>query len=151
MAGSDDLVNMVDKQDCYLMGWGAMCTNNTVFPDNLRELRYNLLSSEQCRIYHPVLFDNSEMLCCGDLNNKTGSGFGDSGAPVICSMRSNPPIRIMIGLLSMGFTNCLNGPDLIVRVSRFLDWITHYADNTHLNPPRNPYIPRTYNSNETMF
>lgn len=144
IAGSEDMVNLINRDDCYTMGWGALCDDTPRFPEIMHELRYSLLEQQYCQLYYQGKFNANHMLCCGDLQNVKGYGYGDSGAPVICTIGANRNIRVIIGLLSIFPEVCGQGPDVLVKLSLYTRWITFYSDSPEIEPPVNPFIPSVF-------
>ena len=135
---------MVNADDCYTMGWGSWNNDINFFSRYLQEVRYSLLDNRYCIRRYPHSFNSQLMLCCGDLNGDRGACFGDSGAPVICTVRNNRNVRYMIGLQSFGKRELNYNVDVLAKLSVAFDWITYYAYNRVRSPPDNPLVPGTY-------
>lgn len=135
---------MVNSEQCYCMGWGAITSFGSQLSSFLRDIRMSLLNQLICFNSNPRVFSPDIMLCCGDATKSVGTSFGDSGAPVICNVRDNPNVRYMIGIVSIGASNSFKSIVILSKISAFYEWINFYADNEQIQPPRNPFIPGEY-------
>ena len=126
------------------MGWGAIDPDTLETSNILLEMNYGLLDPEDCLEEYPNRYFTDIMLCAGDPERFVGCGIGDSGAPVFCTLNFNPNLFVIVGLISLGSNQYGLGPDVLAKLSVFIEWIVFYADNPHMRPPRNLMIPSIY-------
>ena len=93
-------------------GWGH--TEEIEGPDDMYHLNTKILDNEDCIMYgKPV----PKSVMCTFAEPSQGACTGDSGGPVVVHGR-------VVGIFSSMVPECGSGPDLNVRVSEYIDWIT---------------------------
>ncbi|CAM5149961.1 unnamed protein product [Natator depressus] len=117
---------------CTTTGWGTH-NEDREKSNKLQQLEVPILVSEACQNYyvsHPGKV-TQRMLCAGfPLEEGKDSCTGDSGGPLVCPSEDSG-FYTLSGLISWGF-GCgrKNYPGVYTNVAVFIDWISHYINNT---------------------
>ncbi|XP_060522627.1 trypsin-7-like [Cylas formicarius] len=100
-----------------LIGWGYVDSRFDL-PDTLQKVDQTIFDNTYCesRFKKDDPFNGTQMLCGGDLEDKTGQCNGDSGGPLIVD-------DVQIGIVSWSDKPCITGPGAFTRISIYRDWI----------------------------
>nr|CAD7405458.1 unnamed protein product [Timema cristinae] len=99
-------------------GWGYVDSRRTTRPNILQTIDVQVVSSNYCQEVHNISIYPLHICAYG------GEGYG------VCSGDSGGPLAFggrVVGIVSWGSPCALGFPDVYVRVSEYVDWITTNA------------------------
>ncbi|XP_078097111.1 transmembrane protease serine 9-like [Mustelus asterias] len=112
---------------CSVAGWGTTDPEVLKASDTLREVNITIVPRKRCnseKYYNYDPFITKDMLCAGDSRARKDSCAGDSGGPLICTMKNKK--KEYKGIVSGG-GDCgePTKPGIYTRLSKqYLNWIT---------------------------
>ncbi|XP_025835882.1 brachyurin-like [Agrilus planipennis] len=116
-----DASNSFVGSQAIVSGWGYISQSATDITDVLRYVNVYIISNDVCKQTFNSFVRNSN-ICSGGVGKK-GVCFGDSGGPLVASGK-------LVGVISfISNGGCDAGdPNVMSRVSSFLDWIAANSD-----------------------
>ncbi|XP_034036735.1 mast cell protease 1A-like [Thalassophryne amazonica] len=121
-------VQLKDKQQCHVAGWGYSKTGGTVV-DNLQVVDVSIINKKECqKAWRKVERDirlPSSIICAGAYRTKKGFCQGDSGGPLVCD-------GIPVGVVSAnrrGICDYPDVPNIYTNLTKFLQWINKVIKN----------------------
>ena len=104
--------------NCAITGWGSLSTRHGDGPNNLQQLRVNVLPADKCRGDVP---NYGEWHICVDAPNGSACA-GDSGGPLVCEKNRQWKL---VGDASFVFGDCdTNRPTVYGRMPYFANWVS---------------------------
>lgn len=107
---------LVTNEPLVVIGWG---TTETGFPSSkLKQVTVNI-NDDICRNTFGSFFQSSTQICSGNVEERKGICFGDSGGPLMKRINGQ---WTLAGIISYTDTDCL-GFNAYTRISSYYDWI----------------------------
>ncbi|XP_060522618.1 trypsin-6-like [Cylas formicarius] len=104
-----------------LIGWGYVNANHD-FPEVLQKIDQTIFDNTYCdsRFTDNDPYNGTQMLCAGDIQDRTGECNGDSGGSIVVD-------NVQIGISSWSNKPCISGPGVFTRISVYRDWIRNVS------------------------
>ncbi|XP_034017230.1 trypsin-like isoform X2 [Thalassophryne amazonica] len=113
----------VADEMCLVSGWSSSTSaKGSYYSARLQCLRQPIISDSICRSIYFSFTDN--MVCCGFMQEVTGSCSRDYGSPLVCSGQ-------LQGVFAWGDESTPPGyPSVFTRVCRYISWINGTMQNS---------------------
>jgi secreted trypsin-like serine protease len=120
-------LNLKQKSNCLIIGYGQTSEHETENIKILREARIELKKDSYCfnLDLETKFFDSNSMLCAGSVagKNKANTCIGDSGGPLICK-GENTQKWFYYGITSFGRDDCsFTRKAVYTKLSNYINWI----------------------------
>lgn len=119
--------SLINKTNCYVLGWGTINDTVKVSPEVLQELSLPIIEHHYCIIkFGYKNYDSKTMFCAGHIEGGRSSCMGDSGGPFVCESKSEPNLYVLQGLVSFGTKSCAKPgyPAVFTNIPVFIGWIS---------------------------
>lgn len=124
--------NFIFGSRATLSGHGHYSTDltNIRVSDHLQYKNTNIMSNFECQMgsviagifnpeYRPIIYPGH---ICTLVQRGIGGCFGDSGSPLVAN-------GAVVGVVSFGLSCARGAPDILIRVSHYIDWIDSQMGN----------------------
>jgi len=132
LSGADDRALTADGTPATILGWGTTDPTHPVLPDVLQQAVVPIMSNEECRDSHGLLFKPDAMLCAGalasapDADDGVDVCNGDSGGPILVDTGEG---WTQVGITSWGFEcGSHEFAGVYTRIANYAAWLESNLD-----------------------